>query len=96
MPEHSESHVVPYRVFAAVLGGLLVLTAATVGVARLDLGRWGVGAALGIASMKSALVLAWFMHLKYEPGWLRGMFYVAVVFLAIAIGGIFLDVSFRG
>ncbi len=95
MSHPAESHVVPYRVFAAVLGALLVLTAATIGVARLELGRWGVWVALAVASVKSTLVLAWFMHLKYEPAWLRWMFYAAVLFLAIAIGGIFLDISFR-
>ena len=91
----ADAHVVPYRVFAAVLAGLLALTGITIAIAELDLGRWGVWAALIVASVKSTLVLAWFMHLKYEPPWLRRMFYAAILFLAIAIGGIFLDVSFR-
>ena len=60
MSEHAHS-----RTFAVALGiGLLVLTAVTVKAAFIDLGPWNPVVALLIATIKAALVVLYFMHVK--------------------------------
>jgi caa(3)-type oxidase subunit IV len=55
------------RGYVAIFGGLMVLTLATVTIATLSLPT-GVAVALGllVASVKAALVVMFFMHLKGE------------------------------
>jgi cytochrome c oxidase subunit IV len=93
--EQEEHHVVSYRILTFVWLALLVLTALTVGVTRLDLGGYKVLAALAIASLKSGLVITFFMHMKYEGRLLRWLLFVALVTLAIFIGFTFFDVLYR-
>ena len=88
-------HVIGYGALAGVWLLLLVLTALTVLVTRLDLGGYKVLAALTIASLKAGLVIAFFMHMKYEGRILRWMLFVALVTLAIFIGFTYLDVLYR-
>ena len=65
--EHEEyqEHVVPYTVYLAVFGALMVLTAMTVAVAFYDLGNLNVAVALTVAVIKATLVVLFFMHVKY-------------------------------
>ena len=92
--EHAE-HIVSYRKLAAVWVALLALTASTVAVTRVDLGGGKVWAALAIACLKSALVITFFMHMKYEARLFRIILFVALVTLAIFIGFTFFDVLYR-
>jgi cytochrome c oxidase subunit IV len=65
--EHEEyqEHVVPYTVYLAVFGALMVLTGLTVVVAFFDLGNLNVAVALAVAVIKATLVVLFFMHVKY-------------------------------
>ena len=92
--EHAE-HIVSYKKLCAVWLTLLALTVATVLITRADLGAAKVWAALGIASLKSGLVIAVFMHMKYEARLFRIILFVALVTLAIFIGFTFFDVLYR-
>ena len=92
--EHDE-HIVSYPKLIGVWAALLVLTVATVLITRADLGAAKVWAALGIASLKSGLVIAFFMHMKYEARLFRIILFVALVTLAIFIGFTFFDVLYR-
>ena len=84
------------RVLVAVWLGLLALTALTVGMASLDLGKASILAVLGIASLKFGLVLAFFMHLRYEKVRLYlGLFLIAVAALAIFLGLVLADILAR-
>jgi cytochrome c oxidase subunit 4 len=51
--------------YFAVFGALAVLTAITVVVARMDLGVLNNVVALGIAGIKTTLVVLFFMHVHY-------------------------------
>jgi cytochrome c oxidase subunit IV len=62
----SEHHVVPVRIYLAVFGSLIVLTATTVAAAFVDLGALNNVVMLGIAILKASLVVAFFMHVKYS------------------------------
>jgi cytochrome c oxidase subunit 4 len=72
---HTETHITGYRVYGWVLLALLIFTTITVTVTWIDLSAFTVVLALIIASIKSFIVLRYFMHLKFESG----MFTVFVV-----------------
>jgi len=58
-------HVLPLRVYLAVFLALLAGTALTTWVATVDLGRMNDLVALSIAGTKAALVILYFMHVRY-------------------------------
>ncbi len=88
-------HIVSYKLFAIVWIVLLILTGVTVAVAQVDLGPLNIWVALTIASLKSGLVIAFFMHMKYEQPLFKICLMTALVILAIFIGFTFLDVLYR-
>jgi len=61
----SSSHVMPLKIYFAVFATLIVLTYVTVEVAYVDLGAFNTVAAIGIACIKAALVVLYFMHARY-------------------------------
>jgi cytochrome c oxidase subunit IV len=63
---NAETHITDYRVYGWVLLALLVLTTITITVTWIDLSAITVLVALVIASVKSFIVLRYFMHLKFE------------------------------
>ena len=89
------THIVPIRTFIVIWILLLILTATTVAVSRIHLGPLHVWAALGIASVKSGLVIYYFMHLKYEHLVFKFFLAITLVMLAIFIGMTFTDVLYR-
>jgi cytochrome c oxidase subunit IV len=88
-------HVLSYRTLSAVWAALLLLTVATILITRADLGAAKVWGALAIASLKSGLVIAFFMHLKYEARLFKVILFVALATLATFIGLTFFDVLYR-
>lgn len=91
--EHA--HIVPYKTFLVIWIILLILTAVTVAVAQYNLGALNIWVALGIATLKSALVIAVFMHMKYESLLFKLALLSALAILAIFIGLTFVDVLYR-
>jgi len=89
------AHIVPYKTFVAIWLVLLALTGITVWVAQYDLDALNIWVALGIATIKSALVIAVFMHLKYEQLLFKLSLLAALAILAIFIGLTFSDVLYR-
>jgi cytochrome c oxidase subunit 4 len=76
---------------------LVVLTGIAVSAAGMDWGQWSMAIALGIAFLKSGLILNYFMHLKDERGLrlFRWMIPGILAILILFIGLTFLDVAFR-
>ena len=66
MDAHSETHIVPKRIYFAVFAALIVLTWVTAYVSTVDLGRWNIFVALAIAIFKASLVILFFMHVRYS------------------------------
>ena len=91
--EHA--HITSYRTFILVWLALLVLTGVTVAAAQVNLGALNVWVALGIATVKAALVVAVFMHMQYESPLFKLALIAALAILAIFIGMTFLDVLHR-
>lgn len=85
----------PYRNYIIVWATLLVLTGVTVGVSFLNLGLWNAGVALGIASLKAALVALYFMHLRYEIKLVLGFAIFPLLILALIIIGTLIDTLYR-
>ncbi|MEJ2720611.1 MAG: cytochrome C oxidase subunit IV family protein [bacterium] len=84
-----------YDVYVLTWVALILLTAVTVTVAGMHLGRLSVLTAVTIAGVKASLVLYFFMHLKYENRLLRTMVYVALATFTVFIALTFLDILFR-
>jgi cytochrome c oxidase subunit IV len=92
----AEMHIVPTGIYVAVWAALLVLLAATIAVAKMQLlARYSVLGSLLIATAKAGLVLAFFMHLKYEKRFLKGLLALALSALTLFIGMTFVDVWYR-
>jgi cytochrome c oxidase subunit 4 len=88
-------HGLGYTIYVLVWIGLVVLTGVTVTVAGVDLRQMAVLVALIVAVTKSVLVMAFFMHLKYEPATFKWMVLVLIVTFAIFLMLTFADVLFR-
>jgi len=89
------AHIISYKKLGIILTALLILTGITVFMSTLDFGSLNIWIALIIASTKASLVLLFFMHMKYEPWLIKWSFLITVSFLAVLIGFIFWDISFR-
>ena len=94
MSEHTHEPV-PYRTFIIIWGALMVLTTITVAVSRIDLGALNIWVALGVASIKSSLVIFVFMHLRQESKLFKICLLIMLSILAIFIGLTFFDVLYR-
>lgn len=86
-------HLIPLWVMAVVLLALLVLTVITVAsVWLIDLGAAGnVWMAMIIATIKSALVVLYFMHLRYEKPFIAVVLISALAFVALFVGFALMD-----
>lgn len=88
MANHSEHHITPLSTYLKVAGALFFLTFLTVGFHAIHehLGPFAAVIAIAIAAVKAFLVMAWFMHLKYDV-WLNrvifgaGFFFLALLFI---------------
>lgn len=90
-----QAHIIPYKTFLTVWVALLILTGVTITVAQFHFGAWNIWVALGIATIKSGLVVAIFMHMKYEHRLFKLSLFSALAILAIFIGFTFFDVLYR-
>jgi cytochrome c oxidase subunit 4 len=89
-------NVVPVRTYAAVFAGLLVLTATTVGVSKLELGEYNFVCAMTIAVMKAALVLWFFMDVRRSSSITRLFIGAGAFWLAIMLVFMLSDYLSRG
>jgi cytochrome c oxidase subunit 4 len=83
--EHSKSehHIIPLAVYVKVFVALVCLTVVTVLAAQFDFGAGNAVIAFLIATIKASLVLAIFMHLKYDKMLNRVIVSTAFFFLVV-------------
>ena len=84
------SHITPVRLLLAIFAALTVLTVITVAVTAVDLGSQGnFIIAMVIATVKAALVMGFFMHLKWDSRFnvvvFLSSFLFVVLFLTMAL-----------
>lgn len=70
-PEHHDHHIVGPSTYIKIYISLLILTGVTVGAAKVEMGVLNPVVALLIASVKAAVVILWFMHMKYQTKLLK-------------------------
>jgi cytochrome c oxidase subunit IV len=96
MVNHEEKKLSGHWTYIVVWLALLLLLAATIATARLQLlGKASVLGTLMIASIKAGLVLTFFMHLKDEGPFLKMMLTITVLALTLLMGLLFTDVWLR-
>ncbi len=89
-------HVVPTRVYVAVFAALMVLTGVTVWASGQDFGPLNTVVALAIAITKAALVVLFFMHVKYGTKLTKLIVVGSFVWLAILLSVTLSDYWSRG
>ncbi len=92
---NEKHHIVPYRTYFLILLALVALTFASVGITSIELEEYTVAGALLFSTIKTFLVLTYFMHLKYDKPYIKLM--VAFVFAVFVVTIIitFLDYLYR-
>lgn len=91
----NDKNLTGYRTYFIVWICLLILTAATVAVSTLKLGKHGALTSVIIASVKASLILLFFMHLKYERLLIKAMLLLTIMTIAIIVGLTFFDIGYR-
>ena len=80
----AHAHPTP-KLYGLILGALFIFTGITVGVAFYDFGVLNNVIALGIAGVKTVLVVLFFMHVKYGSRLTKIFAATGFAFLAILI-----------
>ena len=73
----------------------MVLTVVTVLVSYVDVGMFNIVVAMGVASIKAAVVALFFMHLKFEDSLTWAFAIFPLTLLALLIGMTMLDTFTR-
>jgi cytochrome c oxidase subunit IV len=87
--------VIPDRILVRVWLLLLLLTAILVLTSKLFHQALSVPAMLILTPIKAGLVFFYFMHLKYEKPFLRGLVFIVLGLLVAIIGLLFSDLLYR-
>ena len=95
MNHEEKPHIVSYKTYVYVLIGLLILTFSSVGVTSIELGTITVVAALLFSTLKTSLVLSYFMHLKFDKPFYWIMATLIILLLGVLIFITFLDYLYR-
>jgi len=95
MTKRNKTHIVSYKVYLITLVGLIALTLISVGVTYIQLANLTIFTALLLASIKSTLVLIYFMHLKFDNRILQILVAAVFILIALVILITFLDYNFR-
>lgn len=88
---HGVGHVVSFRILFLVWATLVVLTWVTVAATYYDFGSMNIMIALGIAVVKSALVVLFFMHLRWDNPFNAIVFISSILFLMLFISFALID-----
>jgi cytochrome c oxidase subunit 4 len=90
------AHVSSTFFYVAVFAALLVLTVTTVGQSYIDLGRLNIVLVILIASMKAALVVSFFMHLRWDNKFNALIFISCIFFIGVFFAYTMNDTERRG
>jgi cytochrome c oxidase subunit IV len=77
------SHISSFNFYVAIFATLIFLTLLTVGVSYVHLGPLNLAVAVVIASIKAALVVTFFMHLRYDNKFNAVMFLGGLLFIGV-------------
>ena len=100
--EHSDddgavhSHISPWEFYMKIFVGLVMLTFLTIGVSYIHLGKMNLIVAIMISTTKAALVVTFFMHLKYDSRFNALMFLSSLLFIGVFFAYTLNDTDRRG
>jgi cytochrome c oxidase subunit IV len=89
------AHISPVGFYVFILATLMLLTIITVGVSYIHLGRLNLVVAVVIASIKAALVVTFFMHLKYDNKFNALILVVSLLFIGVFFAYVMNDTEHR-
>ncbi|TGK02922.1 cytochrome C oxidase subunit IV [Leptospira langatensis] len=92
---HGGHHLISVQTYSLVFAALIVGTVITVLVAQVDFGAMNTVIAMLVATIKASLVLAFFMHLKYDNVMNRVIFGSGFLFLLLLFGFSVADIFTR-
>ncbi len=95
MDNQKNEHIVSYKLYLLVLAGLITLTLMSVGATHIQLTNLSVFTAILLASVKSVLVLVFFMHLKFDNKLLQILVTAVFTLIALVLFITFLDYNVR-
>jgi cytochrome c oxidase subunit 4 len=90
------AHISSPIFYTAIFLALVVLTVTTVGQSYFDLGRASIAIVILIASMKASLVVAFFMHLRYDNKFNALIFISGLAFIGVFFAYTMNDTERRG
>lgn len=90
------AHVSSTFFYIAIFAALICLTIATVGQSYVDLGKLNLAVVILIASLKASLVVAFFMHLRWDNKFNALMFVSAIFFIGVFFAYTMNDTERRG
>jgi cytochrome c oxidase subunit 4 len=91
----SQPLVTPKK-YLAVFGALLLIVVATTLVGRFDLGAFNLPIAILFATVKAALIIAFFMQAKFEATLIKVIIAGGIVWLLIFLSNTIGDYMTRG
>ncbi|MCY0993654.1 cytochrome C oxidase subunit IV family protein [Nannocystis sp. ILAH1] len=94
-PHEVHEHISPMSTYNGVIGALFVLTGLTFAVSFADLGPASLTVAMVVAFIKATLVVAYFMHLKYDDKFHLFVFLGTIIFVGIFFGFTMFDMKSR-
>lgn len=90
------AHVSSTFFYIAVFSALITLTVATVGQSYVDLGKLNLLVVILIASLKASLVVAFFMHLRWDNKFNALIFVSTIFFIGVFFAYTLNDTDRRG
>ena len=89
--DEGHSHAVPAKVLLNVFLALVLLTVLTVVATQFPTGSFEIWISMGIATVKASLVVAYFMHLRYDKPFNAVIFVSAALFVMLFISLALMD-----
>jgi cytochrome c oxidase subunit IV len=86
-----DKHIISRKTYFIVYLALLLLLAATVGIAYVEIGTLNLVLALAIAFGKAALVVLFFMHVLYSTQLTKVFVLTSILFLILLAGLVMAD-----
>ncbi len=90
-----KQHISSYTSHFVVLITLIILTGISVAVTRVEMGPLNTLVAMIIAGAKASVVLAWFMHLKFDNKLFAIFTALVLVIFLLVLYVTFFDYSYR-
>lgn len=89
--DNGMGHAVPWPILVGVFVSLLGLTFLTVAVTYVDLGPLNIVIALGVATVKAAMVVLFFMHLFWDKPLNSIVFVLTIAFVGVFLAFTIID-----